>query len=231
MNNRVRWYTIRPLRRADLEKIQQQMRSDEFTTQRGWGFQVESASRESFKARYVEQSEVTDTVVDPFGNQLQFKRTEYRILGFRISTKVPNLELYNASNRILTPFLNQLNAYLSFEVEIFAPSVDLLQWIKRLEKGATRVTVFSLSVSDLPLSNSVKAQALISGTEDVRRYLPAFAANRKFSLQKGFIEVLLGDEKIRCELCNSSRAVSKRGLSEAELDYLREALRDIVATK
>ena len=228
MQQRIRWYSILPFEARDMARISAACLRDEFVDGRNWGLQIESSSKKNVVGRFIEQHQVTDKVVDPFGKTLEFSRVEFSSLSFRLSADSINLELYDAPVSLIGAFLNQLAAYLDFEVSISAPQIDVLKCLKKIGTKTENMTVKSLFLTDLTLSSSTQAQVIITGTEDVRSQVGKIAGNRKYQIHKATFEAKILERGLKCEICSDARANVIRGNDDSVLNLLREAVADSV---
>lgn len=231
MQQRIRWYSILPFEARDVARISAACLRDEFVDGRNWGLQIESASRKNIVGRFIEQHQVTDKVIDPFGKTFEFSRVEFSSLSFRLSADSINLELYDAPISLIAAFLNQLAAYLDFEVSISAPQIDVLKCLKKIGAKTENMIVKSLFLTDLTLSNSTQAQVIITGTEDVRSHIEKIVGHRKYQIHKATFEARILEQGIKCEIVSDGRANVIRGNDDSVLSLLRETVADSAIEK
>lgn len=224
MQQRVRWYSIRPFTARDVGRISTLCSRDEFVDGRNWGLQIESSSKKHVFGKFIERNQITDKVLDPFGNTLEFPRVEFTSLTFRVSADSINLELYDAPVSLIGAFLNQLGVYLDFQVAISSVEIDVLKCLKKIESKTDNLVVKSLLLTDLTLSSSTQAQVIITGTEDVRTQVSKIAGNRKYRIHKVTFEARMLERGLKCEICSEGRANVIRGNDDSVLNLLREAV-------
>ena len=230
MQHRIRWYSIRPFVTHDVGRISTACLRDEFVDGRNWGLQIENSSRRHILGRFIERHQITDKVLDPFGNTLEFPRVEFSSLSFRITSDSINLELYDAPMSSIGAFLNQLGAYLDFEVSISSIEIDVMRCLKKIESKAENVIVKSIFLTDLTLSSASQAQVTISGTEDVRSQVAKITGNRKYRVHKATFEARVLERGFKCEICSEGRANVVRGKDDSVLKLLRDSVAECVTT-
>lgn len=148
------------------------------------GFVVDRIRDDLLEGRYIERLQYTDTVVDPFGTEMQFERVEFHQSFFRASTQGPGLELLNPP-RSVQMLLNQLSEATDFEVAITPQKVDVFAWGARFQKlSATSVIVDSLQINALELESGIDAKVVVKGDRDVRAACTAMTGTRRFTMEK-----------------------------------------------
>lgn len=148
------------------------------------GFVLDRARDDYLEARYIERIEYTDTVIDPFGNELLFPRVEFRQSIFRATAAKPGLELRNPP-RSTQSLLNRLSEAVDFEVAIKQIEVDVLDWAAKFQVATQSSTIVdSMQVTALELEPGILAKAVIKGDRDARSACTTLTTGRRFTLEK-----------------------------------------------
>jgi hypothetical protein len=182
MTKRYRWLSAKwPI---PMRTLGRRLKSRPFGPDSTHGFVVDRIRDDMLEARYVERIDYTETITDPFGQELTFERVEFRQSHFRATTYGPGLEVRDPP-RTLQPLMNRLSEATDFEVAITPHSVDVLKWAAKLQlsTGLTLV-VDSLQMNSLQLDEGITAKVVFKGDRDVRQACIALAANRKFLLER-----------------------------------------------
>lgn len=188
MPKRYRWLAVQwPI---DLRTLGKRLQARPFGGDATHGFVVDRIRDDMLEARYVERIEYTETITDPFGNELSFDRVEFRQSFFRASAHGPGLEVRDPP-RSLQPLLNRLSEATDFEVAITPYTVDVLAWATKLQAGTgLPLVVDSLQMSSLQVEDGITAKIVIKGNRDVRAASKTLAANRQFRMER--IQLRLG---------------------------------------
>jgi hypothetical protein len=203
--------------------------SDEFSNERKWGFQIESSSKRLIQGRFIERNEFVEKVIDPFGEIFEFARVEYTSLSFRFGTEIANLELYDPPVSLIPTFLNQLGTYLSFKVSISPVQIDVLKWLNLFEPHVEALVVKVLMVTDISLSNTVQAQVVLTGTQDVRAFVAKIAGGRNHRILKATFEAKSLEREVKCEIGSEGRVNLIRGGDDSILSLLRLSISNAIA--
>jgi len=182
MARRYKWLQVQwPISMKTLEK---RLRASSFGSDVTHGFVIDRAREDLLEARYVERIEYTETITDPFGEELSFERVEFRQSHFRAATHGAGLELRDPP-RSIQPLMNRLSEATDFEVAISPYSVDVLAWAATFQEGSgLPCVVDSLQMNDLQVEPGISAKIVIKGDRDVRLACEKLAAGRRFSLER-----------------------------------------------
>lgn len=179
---RFRW--LRAEWPLSIRTLGKRLKAKAFGPEVSHGFVIDRIRDDLLEARYIERIEYTETVTDPFGEELSFERIEYRQSGFRATAFGSGLELRDPP-RSIQPLMNRLSEAADFEVAITAQSIDVMEWAERFQKIATvSMVVDSLQINSLELEPGIMVKAVVKGDRDVRAACTSLAGDRRFSLEK-----------------------------------------------
>jgi len=180
--NRFRWlHSEWPV---SMRVLARRIKAKPFDDRSAHGFVLDRARDDYLEARYIERIEYTDTIVDPFGNELSFPRVEFRQSSFRAMAINPGLELRNPP-RSTQALLNRLSEAVDFEVAINQIDVNVMDWATRFQHAAQAVTVVdSMQVNALELEPGVVAKAIIKGDKDTRSACATLTNGHRHTLEK-----------------------------------------------
>lgn len=218
---RLRWFTL-ALGQGDIGTVASAMLADEFNAKRRWGFHIDTVRKSSIAGAFIEQVDVVDEVADPFGKKLEFPRTEFRRVTFRIATEAPGLEVRDPP-RSTRAFFSQLATYLEFKVAIEPVRTPVQAWIEELEREAGKVRVQLAEFSGVPVSEATAARVIFEGTEDVRPRVDEFLGRRAVRTLERAVAVT---GKGTFDLYRDGRATILAGGVDGGLAVLRNALRN-----
>lgn len=155
-----------------------------FTRDASSGFLLDRVRDDKVEAKYIEKTELSEVIVDPFGAQQEFMRIDYKYVYFSLFPSFPNLEVYNPP-RGLSGFFSRLGEVCDFSVSISSIDVDVLEWIRVLEERMGKhAQVKSLRIKGLRLGETTSAQVLLDGSKDVRPDIPHVAGGKGFRSDK-----------------------------------------------
>lgn len=189
------------------------------------GFIVDRVRDEYLEARYVERYEFDETVSDPFGKELTFKRLEFRQTAFRASPDWPGLELIDPARSVQT-LVNELLQATEFSLSVTPMAVDVMRWAEAFQDLAdTKVVISSAQIGALVLEDGVQAKVVMKGDKDVRGAYKVLARGKKHVLEKLQFRITQGSASALILLANNATAkVDGRDLSEDVLALIRRAL-------
>ena len=203
--SRYHWYTVN-WSQSILDKIKKEILKNEYSANRDNGFRIESVRKKTLVGRYIERREILETVDDPFGETLTFKRLIFDTFRFQISLSFPELELIDPPRR-LTRFLIKLSEFSDFTIAVSPIKINLLHFINNIETSLSHLMVTRVYCSGFTLSAKASAKFVISGTEDVRRHINLLAKNRNVDIDRVRLNCSAQDWTEEFEL--SKFAVSK----------------------
>lgn len=179
---RYRWfYAEWPI---EIRELSERLKLRSFNPETGHGFIINRIRDEYLEAKYIEKIEYTDVVVDPFGNELNFERIEFRQTLFRVTKDSPGLEIIDAP-RSVQSLMNRLSETVDFEIAINSVLVDVLAWSKHLEKVcSSKFEVNSLQIGSLEVESGINAKIVLKGSHDVRAASSNFTNDKKHIIEK-----------------------------------------------
>ncbi|MEO1850048.1 MAG: hypothetical protein ABGX70_06015 [Psychrobacter sp.] len=179
---RFRWfYAEWPL---DIRTLSKRLKLRTFSPEVGHGFIIDRVRDDFLEAKYIEQVEYTDIIIDPFGNELNFERIEFRQTLFRVTKDGPGLELIDAP-RSVQPLMNRLSEAVDFEVAINSISVNPLSWLKGFENlCGGHLEVNSLQIGALEIEPGINAKIVLKGTRDVQSASSSLTNEKKHKIEK-----------------------------------------------
>jgi hypothetical protein len=148
------------------------------------GFVVDRVRDCFVEARYIERIEFTDTITDPFGNELLYPRIDFRTCNFRISQDGPGLELID-SPRSTQGMLSRLAEAADFSLAVTPLKIDVLAWANLLQSVADiDMSVDSLQIGSIELEPDIVAKVIIKGGRDVRDAATVLTNGKQHNLEK-----------------------------------------------
>ncbi len=222
---RVRWLSLAPPG-VPLRRLAIGMGAAQYSRTRRAGFQLDEVRRDFLRGRFIERLEWDEALNDPAGGEVQVRRLEVRQVRFRISAERPQLELLDPP-RSLGSFVEQLSGISGQALRFSEVPVTPDAWLQALEARLGRVAVTGITAAGVVLSPSTNAAVAITGSEDVRRFLPQFARDQKLNIERivAFLTAPVGG---RIELLVGGRAGVLEG-GDLIVDHLREGLRASMA--
>lgn len=222
MSRRYRW--LKAQWPVSMKTLGRRLKAREFQGDATHGFVIDRLRDDLLEARYVERVEYTETITDPFGKELSFKRVEFRQSHFRATAYGAGLEIRDPP-RSVQPLMNRLSEATDFAVTISPYSVDVLAWAARFQTASGfSCHVDSLQMSDLQLEEGVMAKVVLKGDRDVREACTKLAAHRRYLLER--IQLRLDVPKAGTVVLSNTGAatLSVDRTDEDLLEHLRTSL-------
>ncbi len=220
---RVKWFSLGGITKRSLEILVTGMLKSPYSDDSGSGFLLGTVRPSSIEGRFLEKRQIKDEVIDPFGKTLEFNRIDFKETRFRIAIGKAELEIHNPS-RSLHEFFNQLSKLSGRTISIEALSVNVLAWHERLAMAISGAIVTSLAVSNLPLSASVSAQVILTGSEDVRSVLADITGNRQFQVKELVTTWMTPSGSVRAWLHHEGKVKLSGQDDDASMSALRKTL-------
>ncbi|WP_196857152.1 hypothetical protein [Janthinobacterium sp. CAN_S1] len=191
------------------------------------GFVIDRVRDGFVEARYIERVEFTDTITDPFGNELLYPRIDFRTCEFRISQDGPGLELID-SPRSTQGMLSRLAEAADFSLAVTPLKVDVLAWANLLQSVADiDMLVDSLQIGSMELERDIIAKIIIKGSRDVRDAATVLTNGKRHNLEKIQLR-LLGKWKGTILLTNVGGAKIDVDSRDETTVLLRDALHKLL---
>lgn len=170
------------------QRLAKAISSDQYTEAVTTGFIIDANRKSTLQARFIQKRIFTETIADPFGNSSTMDRTEYAQTQFVLSEKAPHLEIINAS-RSINPLINRLGELCEGRAAIYPPEKPVSELMEKAAQAARSVKVIGVLISNLQLSATATAKILVKGDEDVKRFLPKLAGDKKYTIDEAQLEL------------------------------------------
>jgi len=224
---RVKWYKATPIDRRNLDILLAGFIKDEYSESIRWGFSNIALRGTFIEGQYIQRRDSVVEIKDPFQRPLQFTRIDFDTLIFQIGTKFPHIELRDAPKGVGT-FLNQIARYLNFTVAIEPIIVDLVGWIKAIERDVQSLMVLGAWVSDISVANDVQARMALVGSSDVRPLIKNLTGRYRYALKKIQVTGVLRSQRCKFDLFSDARASITVGVETEIFRVLKKALTDVM---
>lgn len=202
MRSKFTWLGIRPLSTDKVAEMSRRMLDEKCDKTKAWGFDIREIRKGRVVGRYIERDEYTEELVDPFGNVLQWDRTVYREVEFRLGVGWPQLELVNAPRNV-TGLLTRLGEYCDYKSSISVVSFEPTRWIEAA-RGAVRKVVVEMAVAkDIAVSPTVSGQVTLSGASDVIGEFGRIVGTRGYRLECARVWIDVGSCQFKCVIRSS----------------------------
>lgn len=178
---RLKWLAME-LDTARMRALVDGMRKQEYQDGESSGFQLWEIRRDSTEGTYIERVHVRDHVVDPFGRDLPFERIEFRSVKFELRTRMPTVQILNPTQTV-RPLVTRMAEILSFAVPLVPIEVNVLSWLREVERRLGRLVVRRIKVTGVPVGGESVGTVQIEGPLDVRRDLRSFLERRAFTIE------------------------------------------------
>ena len=162
---RHRWFEVNwPI---SISHIASRMQNLAFDLKSNNGFILDRVRRDYIEAKFVQKMVVDETTLDPFGNQVEFSRTEFRQWHFRAQQSGPGLEIIDAP-RSNHQFLSKISEVCDFSISVREASVDLMLWYEKImQNKEISAIVDLLQFSQIDLQNGISLRTTIKSKKDL----------------------------------------------------------------
>lgn len=194
-----------------------------FSATSNQGFVIDRVRDRSIEARFVERTEFTETVVDPFGAETLLPRLQFVQCSFMVYDDFPQLELIDCP-RSAHALLSKFSELTQFSMAVEQVQVDVLSWVRRFRRLAgVRTSIEAIHISRLEVERGVQAAIVLRGSADIGEALDKMTRGRSFCLQKVGIKVL-EKEPVSVVLTSAGVATLDASAPREFAPALREAL-------
>lgn len=204
MSTRYQWFGINPFTQNDLQKASEIFVREKYSERRGYGVIVGEVRPDHLSGEFIEKTIIKERIVDPFGKEALFEIPQYRKLSFELTTAYPQLQMINCP-RTVGQFLTFVGDCLENRVAITPVSFDIGSVIRLLKSNKGTFAVQKVHARNIILSNTVSAEAVVQGTEDVNRLLTKFVGKHRFELASARMHFSVEDKEYVTEMTSSGR--------------------------
>ena len=208
-------FSSRQFQEASATLLKRTFRANSLT-----GFKIDSVLPNTFEGTYIEKTEFTETLTDPFGRVTEIPRVRYDSFRFRLFKTFPQVELIDPI-RSVKGFFGELSRAFGFDIILTKPRVDVRAWLERLEQKINRAEVRRMLFAGIDIEHSATGQLTVSGDTDVRRAAEIFLRSKKAELEKLSFRGEIDSAVVSCELSSACRAM----VDGEDLDHLVGILR------
>jgi hypothetical protein len=165
---RFRWFKLTS--KNELGKIERQIRARIFSLSEpvSSGFRVESKDSSGLTGQFVHKRTVDQKITLPSGEEFSQEVANIDVTKFGIDYSSNGGLLYLMDPpRSTTPFFSALSEATQFGCTLDPIEVNVEKWIEHLLSHNEGISVIYLDVTDIALSQGVRARVAIAGEKDV----------------------------------------------------------------
>jgi hypothetical protein len=215
------WYAVDW--KKNFPKIAETIKNNSYTKDRGKGFILEQTRHGIIKGIYYNKNTYDIISKDPYGNEIINNNIKYDAISFRLSNCNTGIEIINPP-RSSAFFFNELAYFSDFDIVIKRLNVDVLQLIHRIESIVTLLYVTKVVLSDIHLSEGVTENLVISGTQDIRKYLTGLS---QYNLKKVQILYQKNNDFFKSELNSNGYITSDNKDKDFLIGIIRNYLKEV----
>lgn len=223
MSLRIGYLATDSFSEKDLRTAADHLSVNEYTEKVSWGFIDLRNEGDALTATFVERFETEDEISDPFGRVTKYKRIQFSQVSFRLSRKMPQLEVYDAP-RSISPLLTELANAFGIAISFSRIRIDLNAFVKFLKNETSSLIMQGATLRNIPLTTDVSANVALAGNGEISPYLKIASLGKKTALNK---VSLLGTNKVgmfKLEIASDGRIQISGANSEDLLMRVREII-------
>ncbi len=189
------------------------------------GFSIETFDGSVLQGTYIEKTEFTETLTDPFGEPIRIPRIRYERVQFRLAHKYPELEIVEPP-RSVKNCLSEISRAFDFSATIQPITVDPTQWHAATAESFKRSVVTKLAIREIIIAPGVWGSLVVDSDVDVQKNTKDFMQTKVGQIDKLGFNAQFRTERVYCELSASARA----RIEAHDTDELRLILRNALRT-
>lgn len=221
------WFKIDPLPPKEFEHLCQRIADDQFTEDTFTGFIIDSRRKSSIEARYIQKRVITETFLDPFGNESQATRTNYIQTRFTLQKKTPQLVVINPP-RTIAGFITRIGEHCPSKTAIYPPENETKNLIQALSVRSVNIKTTGILISDIQLKGPAVAKVLIQGTGDITEGIQEMIRQRRHSVKESQLEVTTAEGvSMKITVKEASRFSIQTEHEEIAMNFLRQVLEGV----
>ncbi|AXA39824.1 hypothetical protein [Rhizobium leguminosarum] len=219
--NRHRWYKTEW--GLPLSEIKNGLASRRFLPGGLDGFMLEQTREDRIFGSYIERLTTIETVVDPFGQQASFERTEYRKSEFVISRAGRfGLELINpnrSASRLISKFLEASN----YQFVLTSMYIDPIKWANKCADLLNRrFKIESLTAGEIAIGGGISGELSLKGQGDILLAAQSALDGKTYQVEK--IQLQFEGIPGGVVLTSSGTLVARSQSANLVIDCAREAI-------
>ena len=200
------------------------MIKNQFHERTNEGFIVDQKTHHNISGRYINKYNITEEILDPFGNTYEETRTIFDITKFKIIDNASfGLELYNPPRRI-KEFLNKLDEISNEFITIERSPIDVLNWLYFFEHIYSKVKVNCINCSDINIANKGIANIKIKSQQDIRKETLSFIGKKSFNIDNIKCSFMKNSKICRMEFSKVASVNIPDNIEKEILPKVRESL-------
>jgi hypothetical protein len=214
------WYSVNW--KNNFQRIAKAIKINSYSDERTKGFVLEQTRHEMIKGIFYRRNVYDVISKDPYGKEIINNNIKYDAINFCLSNTSTGVEIINPPRSSMF-FFNELSYFSDFDIVIKKLDIDVLDLIHRVESMLTLLYVTKMVLSDIHLSEGVTENLVISGTQDVRKYLTDL---KQYNLKKVQISYRNNNNIFRSEINSNGYIISDDRDKEFVIDIAREYFKE-----
>ncbi|MCK4161831.1 hypothetical protein HFK89_05120 [Ralstonia pseudosolanacearum] len=188
------------------------------------GFRIEERSVSRLRGVFVERETSIEHFSLPTGHEYEEKRTRVTVTEFVATREASlNMLLVNPPRRTL-PFFNAISLATNFRFSVESLDVDVLKWVRSLEREVGDVSVTFLDCNSIQLSPEITGRFAFRGVRDVRTEARRATKAANVAVECARCELSLDGQRATVELFRSGAAKVISPMDELFVGVLHKSL-------
>ncbi|HCT1890294.1 TPA: hypothetical protein OTQ08_000722 [Escherichia coli] len=222
---KTKWFTANfP---AGLDSLYQSIINTPFDSDKGWGFSINSYEENAISSRYIEEVEVNEIIVDPYGNETQYTQLKYIQFNFWLyTTKGKNFILIIESPpRSIKNFISNIIKSTHSDFNVSNLNIKIEDFIYFLTPHFEKIQVHKAKLKDLTFSKHTSGILELESSSDALMEIRNIFKNANFTIDKVKLNVkdVTGYESLEINT-NGSISLSEQIFDKVYLTIERFAL-------
>jgi hypothetical protein len=181
---KTKWFTANfP---AGLDELYQSIIDSPFDSDRGWGFAINSYESNYISSKYIERIEVSELIVDPYGNETEFNHVKYVQFNFWFFKAKNNshILIIDSPPRSVKSFVSNVIKATRSDFNVSYLNIKIDDFINSLAPYFKKIQVHKAKIKDLTFSKNTSGVLELESTSDAIDEIKNIFKNSKFTIDK-----------------------------------------------
>ncbi|MCF8582031.1 hypothetical protein L2X67_19680 [Enterobacter ludwigii] len=181
---KTKWFTANfP---AGLDRLYQAIINTPFDSDKGWGFSILSYEDKYISSKYIERVEVSEVIIDPYGNETEFNHFKYVQFNFWFFKAQGGnyILIIDSPPRSIKGFISNVIKATESDFNVSYLVIRIDEFIKFITPHFEKVQVHKAKLKDLTFSKNTSGILELESSNDAIDEMRNIFKNAKFTIDK-----------------------------------------------